>query len=41
MIDRLSAEDVDIVVGTRFADPGVVSQHAAAEAVGVALGGVR
>ena len=26
MIDRLSAEDVDIVVGTRFADPGVVSR---------------
>jgi len=25
MIDRLSAEDVDLVVGTRFADPGVVS----------------
>ena len=26
MIDRLSAEDVDLVVGTRFADPGVVSR---------------
>ena len=25
MIDRLSAEDVDLVIGTRFADPGVVS----------------
>ena len=27
MIDRLSAEDVDLVIGTRFADPGVVSAH--------------
>jgi polyprenyl-phospho-N-acetylgalactosaminyl synthase len=26
MIDRLSAEDVDLVIGTRFADPGVVSR---------------
>jgi polyprenyl-phospho-N-acetylgalactosaminyl synthase len=26
MIDRLTAEDVDIVIGTRFADPGVHSQ---------------
>ena len=26
MIDRLSAEKVDLVVGTRFADPGVVSR---------------
>lgn len=26
MIDRLSAEDVDVVIGTRFADPGVVSR---------------
>jgi polyprenyl-phospho-N-acetylgalactosaminyl synthase len=26
MIDRLSTEDVDLVVGTRFADPGVVSR---------------
>jgi glycosyltransferase involved in cell wall biosynthesis len=25
MIDRLSSEDVDLVIGTRFADPGVVS----------------
>jgi glycosyltransferase involved in cell wall biosynthesis len=25
MIDRLAAEDADLVVGTRFADPGVVS----------------
>jgi glycosyltransferase involved in cell wall biosynthesis len=25
MIDRLAAADVDLVVGTRFADPGVVS----------------
>jgi glycosyltransferase involved in cell wall biosynthesis len=25
MIDRLSAEEVDLVIGTRFADPGVVS----------------
>jgi glycosyltransferase involved in cell wall biosynthesis len=25
MIDRLSTDDVDLVVGTRFADPGVVS----------------
>jgi polyprenyl-phospho-N-acetylgalactosaminyl synthase len=25
MIDRLSAEDVDLVIGTRFAEPGVVS----------------
>src|SRR5262249_10760556 len=25
MIDRLSAEDVDLVIGTRFADPGVVT----------------
>ena len=25
MIDRLSAEDVDLVIGTRFANPGVVS----------------
>ena len=30
MIDRLSAEDVDLVIGTRFADPGVVEPHAAA-----------
>lgn len=26
MIDRLSADDVDLVIGTRFADPGVVSR---------------
>jgi polyprenyl-phospho-N-acetylgalactosaminyl synthase len=26
MIDKLSAEDVDLVIGTRFADPGVVSR---------------
>ncbi len=26
MIDRLSADDVDLVVGTRFADPGVVTR---------------
>ena len=26
MIDRLSSEDADLVVGTRFADPGVVSR---------------
>jgi glycosyltransferase involved in cell wall biosynthesis len=26
MIDRLSAEEVDLVIGTRFADPGVVSR---------------
>jgi glycosyltransferase involved in cell wall biosynthesis len=26
MIDRLCSEDVDLVVGTRFADPGVVSR---------------
>ena len=26
MIDRLSAEDADLVIGTRFADPGVVSR---------------
>ena len=26
MIDRLSTEDVDLVIGTRFADPGVVSR---------------
>jgi polyprenyl-phospho-N-acetylgalactosaminyl synthase len=26
MVDRLSSEDVDIVIGTRFADPGVRSQ---------------
>ena len=26
MIDRLAAEDVDLVIGTRFADPGVVSR---------------
>ena len=26
MVDRLSAEDVDLVIGTRFADPGVVSR---------------
>jgi polyprenyl-phospho-N-acetylgalactosaminyl synthase len=26
MIDRLSADDADLVVGTRFADPGVVSR---------------
>lgn len=26
MIDRLSAEDVDLVIGTRFADPGIVSR---------------
>jgi glycosyltransferase involved in cell wall biosynthesis len=26
MIDRLSAEDVDLVIGTRFADQGLVSQ---------------
>ena len=25
MIDRLATEDVDLVIGTRFADPGVVS----------------
>jgi polyprenyl-phospho-N-acetylgalactosaminyl synthase len=25
MIDRLSTDDVDLVIGTRFADPGVVS----------------
>jgi glycosyltransferase involved in cell wall biosynthesis len=25
MIDRLAGEDVDLVIGTRFADPGVVS----------------
>src|SRR6476661_11262147 len=25
MIDRLSTEEVDLVIGTRFADPGVVS----------------
>ena len=27
MIDRLTAEDVDLVIGTRFADPGVVSRR--------------
>jgi glycosyltransferase involved in cell wall biosynthesis len=26
MIDRLSAEDVDLVIGTRFADPGIVNR---------------
>jgi glycosyltransferase involved in cell wall biosynthesis len=26
MVDRLSAETVDLVIGTRFADPGVVSR---------------
>jgi len=26
MIDRLSTEDADLVIGTRFADPGVVSR---------------
>src|ERR1700676_381978 len=26
MIDRLAGEDVDLVIGTRFADPGVVSR---------------
>ncbi len=26
MIDRLAAEDADLVVGTRFADPGVISR---------------
>lgn len=26
MVDRLAAEDVDIVIGTRFAQPGVASQ---------------
>jgi polyprenyl-phospho-N-acetylgalactosaminyl synthase len=26
MVDRLTTEDVDIVIGTRFAQPGVVSQ---------------
>lgn len=26
MIDRLSAEDVDLVIGTRFADPGIVTE---------------
>ena len=25
MIDRLSAEDVDLVIGTRFAEPGIVT----------------
>ena len=40
MIDRLSAEDADLVVGTRFADPGVVSRTPLAEADRVARGGV-
>ena len=26
MIDRLSAEEVDLVIGTRFADAGAVSR---------------
>ena len=26
MIDRLTAEDVDLVIGTRFADPGIVTR---------------
>ena len=38
MIDRLSAEDVDMVVGTRFAEPGVVAA-AAVEADHAARGG--
>ena len=40
MIDRLSAEDVDLVIGTRFADPGVVSGTPLPKAAGVARGGV-
>ena len=38
MIDRLSAEDVDLVVGTRFADPGVVS-HTPLVSAWCSLGG--
>lgn len=26
MIDRLSAENRDLIIGTRFADPGIVTK---------------